>query len=150
MIERVVSDAVYEAPHRESDIFLTKPSEPIKVFGNSELLRRSFENVVRNAVFYTVEKTPIEIILRHNESNWVRIEVRDRGPGVPESALTHLFEQFYRVDEARTRETGGSGIGLAICQRAILLHRGSVQAKTNEPHGLVVEIELPITPPSET
>jgi signal transduction histidine kinase len=57
------------------------------------------------------------------------IEVRDHGPGVPPNALEHLFEPFYRVDEARARETGGSGIGLAICQRAIDLHRGGVRVR---------------------
>ncbi len=78
----------------------------------------------------------------------VSIEVRDHGPGVPKAALGQLFEPFYRVDEARARDTGGTGIGLAICQRAVQLHGGSVHAAANEPHGLIVEIELPSMPPS--
>ncbi len=148
LVEQVVADAVYEAPHRTSDVKLQNPGDRITVAGNADLLRRAIENVVRNAIFYTAEKTPIEIVLRRKTPGVVSIEVRDHGPGVPKAALGHLFEPFYRVDEARARDTGGTGIGLAICQRAVQLHGGSVHAAANEPNGLIVEIELPSMPPS--
>jgi len=147
LVERVVADAIYEAPRRTSDVILRDPDDPITVVGNADLLRRAIENIVRNAIFYTTEKTPVEIAVSSKTSETVSIEVRDHGPGVPAAALAHLFEPFYRVDEARARETGGTGIGLAICQRAIQLHGGSVHAKNNDPHGLVVEIELPSIQP---
>ncbi len=143
LVEQVLDDAIYEAPHRESDIILRKPHEPIEITGDPALLQRAVENVVRNAIFYTTEKTPVEIVLARKGPEVISIEVQDRGPGVPTLALAHLFEPFFRVDEARTRETGGTGIGLAICQRAVQLHGGSVCARNNEPHGLIVEIELP-------
>jgi two-component system sensor histidine kinase CpxA len=75
------------------------------------------------------------------------IRIRDRGPGVPEHALSHLFLPFYRVADARDRQTGGTGIGLAITERAVRLHGGTVTATNAPDGGLIVEIVLPITPP---
>ena len=73
------------------------------------------------------------------------ITVRDHGPGVPENALGEIFRPFYRVDEARDREAGGVGLGLAITHRAVRLHGGSVEAANEPSGGLVVTILLPIT-----
>ncbi len=143
LIERIVADAVYEKPGRASDLVLRGTGEAIAVLGNADLLRRAIENVVRNAVFYTAENTRVEIVLSRRTPDLASVAVIDHGPGVPEAALEHLFEPFYRVDEARARETGGSGIGLAICQRIVQLHGGAVRARNNHPHGLIVEIELP-------
>jgi two-component system sensor histidine kinase CpxA len=99
-----------------------------------------------NAIFYTSEGTKVEIALAIKSSGCVAVVVADRGPEVPVTAVDHLFEPFYRVDEARARETGGSGIGPAICARVVKLHGGSVSAKNALPHGLIVEIELPLAP----
>jgi signal transduction histidine kinase len=145
LVKQIVMDARYEKPRRRSDVIFRNIREPISVVGNVDLLRRGIENVVRNAIFYTTEKTAVEIILSRKEPEIVSIEVWDQGPGVPEAALAHLFEPFYRVDEARARETGGTGIGLAICERVIRLHGGAVRARNNDPHGLIVEIDLPCT-----
>ena len=73
------------------------------------------------------------------------ITVRDHGPGVPENALVEIFRPFYRVDDARDREAGGVGLGLAITDRAVRLHGGSVEAANEPTGGLVVTITLPIT-----
>jgi signal transduction histidine kinase len=125
---------------------IRRSGEASIVAGNADLLHRAMENVVRNAIFYTVPQTRIEILLSRKPDQTIALEVKDEGPGVPSAALAHLFEPFYRVDDARARETGGSGIGLAICQRVVQLHRGSVQARHNEPSGLIVEIDLPAAP----
>ncbi|MGO8918463.1 MAG: sensor histidine kinase, partial [Stellaceae bacterium] len=147
LVEQIVADARYETPHRASDVMFRTAESSITVVGNADLLRRAIENVVRNAIFYTSENTAVDITLSRKTPGVVAIEVGDRGAGVPEAALDHLFEPFYRVDEARARETGGTGIGLAICQRVIQLHGGSVRARNNDPHGLIVEIELPSAQP---
>lgn len=143
LVRQIVEDAVFELPQRQQDVAVHLPDGRLAVEGNADLLRRAIENVVRNALFYTEPRTPIEIVLACRGREGVRVTVADRGPGVPANSLAHLFEPFYRVDEARARKTGGSGIGLAICQRVAILHGGTATARGNEPHGLVVQIDLP-------
>jgi signal transduction histidine kinase len=118
------------------------------IFGDANLLRRLVENLIRNAIFYTQPGTEIAITVTPKQNvpgdeRRVLIEIRDHGPGVPQASLPHLFEPFYRVDEARGRKTGGAGIGLAICQRVVLLHHGTIGASNAEPRGLIVTIDLP-------
>jgi len=143
IILQIMEDAIYEAPARRNYLTLEVNVADARVRGDETMLRRSIENVVRNALFYTQENTPIEISLDLAANDTLCVRISDQGPGVPEEALSQLFEPFYRVDEARTRKTGGTGIGLAICRRVFLLHGGSVQAKHNQPHGLIVELFVP-------
>lgn len=143
LVGQIVSDAVYEKPSRASDVIVHDAGAPMAILGNANLLRRAIENVVRNAIFYTSDNTEVAILLSRTSPETLSVEVRDCGPGVPDAALEHLFEPFYRVDEARARETGGTGIGLAICQRIVDLHGGAVEARRNLPTGLVVAMEFP-------
>lgn len=143
IILQIMGDAIYEAPARRNYLTLEVNVADARVRGDETMLRRSIENVVRNALFYTQENTPIEISLDLAANDTLCVRISDQGPGVPEEALSQLFEPFYRVDEARTRKTGGTGIGLAICRRVFMLHGGSVQAKHNQPHGLIVELFVP-------
>ncbi len=113
------------------------------VHGNPELLRRAIENVLRNAIRYSPEKTPIELVLSENDGN-ARITIRDYGPGVPDSAMQRIFDPFFRVEEARNTNGGGSGLGLSIAKRAICVHRGTITAKNATP-GLQVSIAIPVT-----
>lgn len=146
LVEKIVTDAQFERPSRAPDIALRKPPAPLMVNGNSDFLRRAIENVVRNALFYTAENTPVEVTLSTGGDGWIWIEVRDFGSGVPDTALPHLFEPFYRVDAARARETGGTGIGLSICDRVLRLHGGTVSAANGDPPGLVITMSLPLLP----
>ena len=144
LVARIIDDAIYELPGRADDVRVLEPDWPIVVHGNWALLGRAIENVVRNALFYTARGTPITLTIAEHGGR-VSIMVTDQGPGVPDEALGHLFEPFYRVDEARARKTGGSGVGLAICQRVVEVHGGTVRARNNTPTGLIVEIEIPLT-----
>ena len=146
IIAEVAMDAAFEAESRMKNVTVIA-SEPLAVEGNSELLRRALENVVRNAVRYTNEGTAVEISLRRIQENGVQyavITVRDHGPGVPEAALTKLFLPFYRTEDARDRQSGGTGIGLAITDRAVKLHNGTVNARNTIDGGLQIEIRLPV------
>lgn len=143
VISEVLVDITYEIPSRASDLIFRKPDHDILILGDTALLRRAIENVLRNAVFYTTDGATIEVSCDTSLAGHVRISIRDLGPGVPDQALPHLFDPFYRVDDARARQTGGTGMGLAICRRAVELHHGTIWARNITPHGLEVVMDLP-------
>ena len=105
---------------------------------------RAFENVLRNAMKYTRDHR-VDITAKYdsNISSYL-IEIRDYGPGVPEHMLDRLFDPFFRVHSDRAQQHGGYGLGLAIAQRAIMVHGGSICAKVHKGGGLIVTITLPI------
>jgi two-component system sensor histidine kinase CpxA len=142
LVSAITADAQFEAGSRNRAVRF-KASSHCTIVGNELLLRRAIENVVRNAVQYTAEGTEVEVELRA-EAGAV-ITIRDHGTGVPENALVEIFRPFYRVDDARDREAGGVGLGLAITDRAVRLHGGSIEAANQPTGGLVVTITLPIT-----
>jgi len=139
----VIQDADFEAAGRNRRVKFDA-TVPLMMAGNREMIRRALENVVRNAVRYTAEGTAVEVTLEAVLHRAV-IRVRDYGPGVPEDVLQHIFRPFYRIAEARDRQSGGAGIGLAITERAVLLHSGEVQATNAPDGGLVVEFRLPLS-----
>jgi two-component system sensor histidine kinase CpxA len=150
LVAAVVSDADFEAHGRGGMVRIAETADCV-VRGNGELLRRAVENVVRNAIRYTKEGTPVEVGLRRVKdrlSGSAEIQVRDYGPGVPEADLPSLFRPFYRVSNARDRQSGGTGLGLAITDRAVRLHEGTVVAANAQGGGLVVTIRLPLHGPA--
>jgi two-component system sensor histidine kinase CpxA len=140
IFEQVVADADFEANANGKSVEILQKVDA-KVFGNENLLRSAVENVLRNAVRYTKEETKVEVSLERKNKNAL-ITVRDFGAGVPEAELEKLFRPFYRVNTARDRKSGGIGLGLAIAERAVHAHNGSIEAKNLE-SGLSVEISLP-------
>ena len=112
--------------------------EDMKLHSLRGALDRATGNVVRNAVRYA---SSVEIHAKA-ENGRVIIQILDRGPGVPEEALSRLFEPFFRPEAARGRNTGGSGLGLAIAKRCIEACGGTVTAQNREGGGLVVTITL--------
>jgi two-component system sensor histidine kinase CpxA len=146
LLSEIARDADFEVHGINRRVQLTScPS--VTIHGNRELLRQAFENVVRNALRYTVDGSNVELSLnREGESqgNRVVVEVRDHGSGVPDKELTNIFRPFYRVSDGRERESGGVGIGLAITDRAVRLHGGSVQALNAQDGGLIVIIYIPL------
>ena len=143
LVQAVVEDAAFEAAKLQRSVVLVE-AVPIVTRGSAELLRRAVENVVRNAVHYTADGTVVEVVLRQQDEGAL-LRVRDHGPGVPAAALEKIFQPFYRVGDARDRSSGGTGIGLAIAERAVRLHGGRVRAVNAPAGGLVVEITLPTT-----
>ncbi|MDR3630167.1 MAG: ATP-binding protein [Desulfocapsaceae bacterium] len=143
LIREVAADANFEASSMGRGVEILSVQE-IGVSGSRELLRRAIENIVRNAVQYTARNTRVQISLSL-EARRAEIRVVDFGAGVPEQDLLHLFEPFYRVAKARERQTGGTGIGLAIAEQAVKAHGGRIAALNGEGQkGLIVIIVLPV------
>jgi signal transduction histidine kinase len=141
LLRQLVADAAYEASARHCEVQLHSPGRA-PMTGAEELLGRALENVIRNAVKYTADASRVLVTLEQEKSCWV-IRVTDQGQGVPAAALEKVFEPFYRVADARDRQSGGTGIGLAIAQRAIQLHHGTIAARNLPAGGLQIEIRLP-------
>jgi len=146
LVASVVEDAEFEAQARHCHVNASIAEGDWSVRGTASLLHSAVENVVRNAIRYTQEGTSVEIGLTRDASgaNEAVLQVSDSGPGVPPDALDKLFEPFYRLDDARGRQTGGVGLGLAITERAVRFHGGKVRAYNRDKGGLVVEIRLPL------
>ena len=142
LIEQIVDDARYEAQSHERQINIVAAT-PCTLPADEALLHSAIENIVRNALKYTAANTAVELTLeKHDRSCLVRI--RDHGPGVPEDQLGNIFKPFVRVSEARDRDSGGHGLGLAIAERAIRLHEGKISASNAKDGGLVIDVSLPL------
>ena len=145
LLGEVIVDADFEARGRERAVRLAAEAG-CRLQGNRELLRSAIENVVRNAVRYTAPGTTVEVGLSHEQTAGLKravIRVRDHGPGVPPESLGETLRPFYRVADARDRQSGGTGLGLTITERAVRVHGGSVRAENAPGGGLVVGLTLP-------
>jgi two-component system sensor histidine kinase CpxA len=146
IVKEIVTDAAFEAQSMSCGVRLVE-CRPSAVWGVRGLLHGAVENVIRNAVRYTKPDTEVQVRLFHPEgSGEAVITVEDCGPGVPEAELARMFEPFYRIGEARERESGGAGLGLAITQQVVSLHGGSVQASNQASGGLQVRIAIRLAP----
>jgi two-component system sensor histidine kinase CpxA len=154
VVLNVAEDAEFEAQARHCHVRSDIPAGNWAVRGDASLLHSAIENVVRNAIRYTREGTAVEIHLEKTETAAggaeAVVRVTDCGSGVPPDALEKLFQPFYRLDDARGRQTGGVGLGLAITERAVRFHGGRVAAVNRAGGGLMVEIRLPLMPESLT
>ncbi len=142
-IESIVSDADFEATARNRRVSILR-AETCRLAGDRELLREAIENIVRNAIRYTPEGTAVTVDAWRESPSEYRIVTRDSGPGVPAEHLEAIFEPFYRAPQRNDPESPGFGIGLAIAQRAVALHHGSVTARNLAEGGFEVAIGLPV------
>jgi heavy metal sensor kinase len=118
-------------------------SGPVRVSGDPAAIERLLLIMIENAVKYTPAGGGIHLNLS-NGSGSARIEIRDSGIGISEKDLPHIFERFYRADQARSREPGGSGLGLAIAHWIVERHGGSLEAQSTLGNGSVFRITLPV------
>jgi two-component system sensor histidine kinase CpxA len=147
LISHLVEDCEIEASAKQCKLSV-KMTQTLTLRADMELLRRAIENVLRNAIRHAPPGSVIEVAARE-EGGTISISVRDYGSGVPSEDLTRIFDPFFRVDTARDTASGGVGLGLAIAQRAIRVHRGEILAENAEP-GLRVRVNLPVDQPVET
>ncbi|MEH6652133.1 MAG: ATP-binding protein [Motiliproteus sp.] len=115
-------------------------NQPVLLAINPKLFNRALSNVLGNALKYSQQPVTLQLCV---EARQVRILIADQGPGIEETMLEKIFEPFVRTDQARSRQQGGWGLGLAIAARAIEQHQGTILARNLKPHGLEVEVKLP-------
>jgi two-component system sensor histidine kinase BaeS len=111
--------------------------------GDPDRLTQLFSNLLENALRYTDSPGSLRL-WQTGTKNFLIIHLEDSGPGVPEESVNRLFDRLYRVDHARTRARGGSGLGLSICKSIVEAHGGSIRAVNGPLGGLRFDIELPL------
>jgi two-component system, OmpR family, sensor kinase len=144
LIDDILADVRFESEAKNVRIALLRQASMPEGFhadvaGDAELLRRAFENVLRNALRFSPGGGTIHVTLAEQPDR-VIVTVEDEGPGVPPGQLSRLFEPFHRGEG----ETGGFGLGLAIAHRAVVVHEGTIKIENRRPKGLRVRITLPV------
>jgi two-component system OmpR family sensor kinase len=143
-LEGLVADACSDA--RVSDpgrTITTRVTAPLFIPGDELQLRQVLANLLRNALVHTPSGTLVEVVLRE-EPGWAVIEVIDHGPGIPLAARGRIFERFHRADPERSRDQGGSGLGLSIVAGVVAAHGGRVGVADTPGGGATFRIELPL------
>ncbi|MFF2089713.1 ATP-binding protein [Paenibacillus sp. NPDC058174] len=114
-------------------------SKVVRMYGDKDKIRQLLVILLDNAIKYS--KDPIEVSVSLMK-NIVKIEVKDKGIGIPENEIPHMFERFYRVDGARSRATGGVGLGLSIAKRIVDLHEGKIDVFSLPDLGTTIAIQF--------
>ncbi len=146
----VFSDTVRETVSRlaplakkRSQEIVTKISDDCEMFADPLKLAQVCYNIIENAIKYTPDGGRITVTLGRSGRDAV-LEIADTGVGIPEEDVPHVFDRFYRVDKARSRDTGGTGLGLSIVQQIIRLHAGSVTVQSERGKGTTFIVQLPV------
>ena len=129
------------------ELILKNPLPAAHVNVDREAMHQIFSNLIENALKYAASGRKVVLGARAAENdvvkNWVEFYVQDFGPGISSEHLPRLFERFYRVDKARSRESGGTGLGLAIAKHIVLAHGGAIRAESELNHGSIFLFVLP-------
>ena len=118
-------------------------AQPVWVEGDQARLKQVVVNLLDNAIKYTLQGGAVALTVSANHSKAV-LEVADNGIGIPAEALPRVFDRFFRVDKARSRELGGAGLGLSIVKSICMAHHGRVEASSLPGHGSRFRVELPL------
>ncbi len=143
LLTHCIAHSTASAADREVSIILDTDLEEAVVATRGRLLNSVFENLLQNAVRFAPPGSQVMVQLTADQ-NHVHISVEDRGPGVEDHHLDKLFTPFYRASDARERDSGGHGLGLAIAERNVRLHKGNIRAQNATPSGLIISVSLPI------
>lgn len=144
-LDEAITDTVsaLREEYRQKGLLLAMELEPVTLYADPVQLQRMITNILENSLKYkNKEQGNLRISLRRTE-NGCRLSFADDGPGVPQDALPHLFEVFYRSDPARQNPNQGSGLGLAIVAHAVQRMGGTVTAHACTPSGLEIRMDFP-------
>jgi signal transduction histidine kinase len=134
-----VAEQVEETTGREIPVHA---SAPLHLWGDPMRLTELFLNLLENATQYTPPEGSITVEATGEGKN-VIVSVRDTGVGIPSEHLSHIFERFYRVDQARAREAGGTGLGLSIARWIVESHGGTIWAESELGQWTTMTVTLP-------
>jgi two-component system OmpR family sensor kinase len=123
--------------------------DQVCVMGDPDRLKQLFINLIDNAIKYTPEGGQVNLSLSKLDG-WAQFEVKDTGLGIPAEDLPHIFDRFYRVDKARTRAQGGSGLGLSIAKWVAQAHGGDIHVESEMGKGTTFTVSLPALVPVKT
>lgn len=137
-----MSDEFYPIMKEHGNTAVLHIDDNLMIYADSVKLARVFNNILKNAIAYSYPNTEIIITAEHREQG-VRIVFQNKGRTIPKQKLESVFEKFFRLDEARTSNTGGAGLGLAIAKEIVTLHGGSITAESeNESTAFTVDLPL--------
>ncbi|MEV7087526.1 HAMP domain-containing sensor histidine kinase [Streptomyces sp. NPDC093085] len=142
-LSRIVADSCHDAAAVEPARPFQPRVEPgVTVLGDEAQLRGLLANLLANVRMHTPTGTPCRVELR-TAGDEVLLRVEDEGPGIPQDAVGHVFDRFYRADKGRSRARGGSGLGLPIVAGITKLHHGRLTLHSTPAHGTRIEVTLP-------
>lgn len=121
------------------DVVYHSTGQRLPIFGGAVALKRVFSNLITNAIKYAGKA---EVSVETNEEE-ITIYIDDEGPGLPEDQLEQVFQPFFRAESSRSRETGGTGLGLAVARDIIQAHGGRIRLQVRQPKGLRAKVVLP-------
>ncbi|WP_434639662.1 HAMP domain-containing sensor histidine kinase [Thermoanaerobacterium thermosaccharolyticum] len=141
LLEGIVEELKPVAKSNNVDLCLTK-NELSYIYGDQTRLTQLFYNIIDNAIIYNLPGGHIIVVVENN-GYYIKTSIQDTGIGIPEEHINHIFERFYRVDKARSRQSGGNGLGLSICQWIATVHGGKIDVISKEGHGSTFIVWLP-------
>lgn len=142
MLEQIVYEFYPLLAEKQIECQLQIEPEDLKITCDTDKMQRVFDNLLRNALLYGYQQSTIQIHAKICQKSLL-IQVENQGATIPEEKLARIFEQFYRLDEARQSRTGGAGLGLAIAKEIVERHGGKISARSHEEH-TIFTVELPI------
>lgn len=137
-----MADEFYPVLEQHGKSITIHAEEDLPITADSAKLARVFNNILKNAVAYSYDNTEIEIHAQM-QSNTIRVSISNFGKTIPKQKLDMIFEKFYRLDDARSTNTGGAGLGLAIAKEIVVAHGGTISV-TSEKQVTTFTVELPV------
>lgn len=144
LIQDVLEQVTLEGDSRGIKLHAVLPEQPLVVYLERDMVAQVLLILLDNALKYTVAGGEVEVNVALKEGGWLFITVKDTGIGIPEEELERVFERFYRVDKARSRNSGGTGLGLSIARQLVEAHGGMVTLRSSLNKGTEATICLPL------